>query len=86
MARPPKSYWQSAYVGSDRAKDAVRSWFMPLCEGMTPYKAEILCDIETDREKKIRAFMTDGRGAKFKFERTRGRTFSISKKLIEASA
>jgi hypothetical protein len=57
----------------------VKSWFQPLCEDMTPYKAEILCDKETDREKKIRAFMTDPHGKKFKFERTKGgRNFSVT--------
>ena len=81
-----KSYWQSAYVGSDDAKEAVKAWFQPLCGDMTPYKAEILCDIETDREKKIRAFMTDADGKKYKFERTRGRTYSISMKPIDAPA
>lgn len=78
-----KSYWQEAYIGSDRAKEDVKSWFAPMCEGMTPYKAEILCDIETDREKKIRAFMTDGDGKRYQFERTRGgREFSITRKPI----
>ncbi len=81
-----KSYWQSACVDSDRSKDAIRSWFHPLSEGMTPYKAEILCEIDTDREKKIRAFMTDESGAKFKFERTMGRRFSISRKPIAEGA
>lgn len=80
--RKTKSYWQSVAVESARSREAVKSWFMPLCEGMTPYKAEILCDIETDREKKIRAFMTDAEGAKFVFQRTKGRKFSLSRKLI----
>jgi hypothetical protein len=78
---PSKSYWQSAYIGDDRAKDAVKSWFAPMCDGMTPYKAEILCDIETDREKKARAFMTDANGKSYQFERTLGgKTFSISRR------
>lgn len=82
-----KSYWQEAYVGSDRAKDDVKSWFMPMADGMTPYKAEILCDIETDREKKIRAFMTDADGKRYQFERTRGgKTFSISRRCLPAGA
>lgn len=80
---PSKSYWLEAYIGSDRAKDDVKTWFYPLCDGMTPYKAEILCDIETDREKKIRAFMTDTDGKHYRFERTRGgRKFSISKRAL----
>lgn len=80
---PNKSYWQNAYVGNDRSKEAVRSWFGPLCDGMTPYKAEILCDIDTDREKKIRAFMTDADNKHYQFERTLGgKTFSVSRKPL----
>lgn len=84
---PSKSYWQAMYVGSDSAKEAVKSWFDPMCEGMTPYKAEVLCDKATDREKKIRAFMANADGKHFKFERTRGgRRFSISMTPIPAPA
>lgn len=73
-----KSYWQEVYVGSDSAKDGVKSWFGMLAEGMTPYKAEILCDIKTDREKKMRAFMTDANNKHFQLERTfGGKTFTI---------
>jgi hypothetical protein len=80
-----KSYWQTAYIGNASAKAAVKSWFGPLCEGMIPYKAEILCDVETDREKKVRAFMADADGKCFQFERTLGRkTFSVSRKRIVA--
>jgi len=77
-----KSYWQSVHVGTDWAKASCKSWFTPLCDGMTPYKAEILCDIETDREKKIRAFMTDAEGGKWMFVRTMGQRFSITRKPI----
>lgn len=78
-----RSYWQSAYVGSDRAKHDVKSWFAPMCDGMTPYKAEILCDIDTDREKKIRAFMTDADNRHYQFERTLGsKTFLVSRKVL----
>ena len=81
-----KSYWQAVYVDSDDAKAVCKSWFAPMCEGMTPYKAEILCDIETDREKKLRAFMIDDEGKHHKFERTKvgGKTFSISSKPVPA--
>jgi len=82
-----KSYWQSIFVGSERARDAVKSWFDPMCDGMTPYKAEVLCDKATDREKKVRAFMTDAEGKRYQFERTRGgRRFSISMKPLPAEA
>jgi hypothetical protein len=76
-----KSYWQQVSVDSPRCKASVKALFAPLCDGMTPYKAEILCDAETDREKKYRAFMTDDDGQRFRFERTRVRadgTFSLS--------
>lgn len=81
-----KSYWQEAYLGNASSKAAVKSWFGELCEGMIPYKAEILCDVETDREKKIRAFMTDADGKNYQFERTLGRrTFSVSRKCLSAT-
>jgi hypothetical protein len=80
---PKKSYWQSAYIGNERSQEAIRSWFSPMADGLTANKAEILCDIETDREKKLRAFMTNAEGQHFQLERTLGgRTFSISKKRI----
>lgn len=79
-----KTYWQAMFVDSDNAKEAVKSWFAPMCEGMTPYKAEVLCDAKTDNEKKVRAFMVDDEGKHYKFERTRGgKTFSISRKRME---
>jgi hypothetical protein len=78
-----KSYWQEVYIDSPKSKENVKSWFGHLCDGMTPYKAELLCDIETDREKKMRVFMTDADGKRYQFERTRGgRTFSISRKPV----
>ena len=82
-----KSYWQGAYIDSDRAKDAVKSWFAPMCEGMTPYRAEILCDMVTDREKKLRAFMIDAENKHYKLERTcGGKTFSVSMKPLPTPA
>ena len=79
-----KSYWQSVSLEGERSQDAIRSWFAPLADGMVCDKAELLCDIETDREKKIRAFMTDPQGVKYKFVRTKGRNFSISSERIGA--
>lgn len=80
---PNKSYWQEGYLGDASSKAAVKSWFGTLCEGMIPYKAEILCDVATDREKKIRAFMTNEEGKNFQFERTLGgKTFSITMKPL----
>lgn len=78
-----KSYWQEAYIGSDTAKENVKSWFGCMAEGMTPYKAELLCDSATDRNKKIRSFMTNAEGRHYQFERTLGgKNFTISMKAI----
>jgi len=52
-----KSYWSGVSCDSDRDRKALLSWFSPLCDDMTPIKAEILCDLETDREKKLRVLM-----------------------------
>lgn len=82
MAR--KSYWQDCFVYSDDAKDAVKSWFPVLSDGMTPYKAELLCDVETDAVKKLRALMIDDENRRFVFTRTRGKRFTISMCRIEA--
>ena len=50
---------------------------------MTPYKAEILCDVDTDAEKKLRAFMQDGEGKRYQFTRSRGKRGTvISMKII----
>lgn len=81
MAR--KTYWQNVSLHTDRDKEVCKSWFSPLCEGMTPNKVEVLCDIETDREKKLRAFMTDAEGKQYQLERTRGATCSISIQEIQ---
>lgn len=80
-----KSYWIGVSLVTEGHKDSCRSWFSPMADEMTPYKAEILCDIETDREKKLRSFMTDANGQHYKLERTLGRkTFSISCKKIQS--
>jgi hypothetical protein len=82
-----KSYWQEAYTGSDNAKDAVKSWFGYLADGMTVEKAELLLDSETDREKKIRAFMTNAQGQRYQFERTLGgRKYKVSMKPVPCVA
>jgi len=70
--RRPKSYWTGVSLHSEASKDALRSWFTPLADDMEPYKGEILCDVDTDREKKLRAFMTDKDGKHYQFTRTRG--------------
>lgn len=67
-----KSYWMGVSTDGDKAKTAVKSWFLPLCADMTVESAEILCDVATDREKKIRAVMVDAKGKRFIAERSRG--------------
>ena len=79
-----RSYWQSCVSDTQRAKEAIASWFTPMSDGMTPYKAEVLCDVETDTEKKLRAFMTDAEGQHFVLTRTRRkRDTVIAMKRIE---
>jgi hypothetical protein len=75
-----KSTWIGVSVDGERRQRAVLSWFAPLCEGMTVEKAEILCDNETDREKKIRAFVVDKAGKRHVAVRTTVRNYSISLK------
>ena len=81
--RAARSYWQSCVADTEGAKEAIKSWFAPMSDGMTPYKAEILCDVETDAEKKLRAFMVDGEGKRFEFTRShRRRDMVISMKPV----
>lgn len=75
-----KSTWMGVSVEGERSQRAVLSWFAPLCEGMTVEKAEILCDNETDQEKKIRAFVVDKNGKRHVAIRTKGHRYSISLK------
>jgi hypothetical protein len=83
-----KSYWQAMGLSTLSDKQAAKSWFEPLCDDdMIPYKAEILLDVETDREKKLRVFMTDAAGRNYRFERTRGqKNFSITKTPLDANS
>lgn len=82
-----KTYWQSCACYSEHSKDAIKTWFAPLSDDMTPYKADILCEVETDRERRLRAYMTDPAGKKYLFTRTRGkRTFSITMRPITEAA
>lgn len=52
-----KSEWVKMVCDSERTKDAIRSWFSPLCDAMTPESADVLEVIETGRTKKARAVM-----------------------------
>lgn len=73
-----KSYWMAVATRTERSKKAVLSWFSPVCDGMTVESAEVLCDIETDREKKIKAVMVDTNGKRKIATRTMGKNYTIS--------
>lgn len=80
-----KSYWQSVVCQTASDHDAIRKWFPFLCEDMTPYQCDVLCDVETDREKKLRAYMTDKSGKRWYLSRTTTRKgdFTITQKPLE---
>lgn len=88
MTRQSRSYWSGISLHSDAAKDALRSWFMPLADDMIPYKGEVLCDVETDRDKKLRAFMVGKDGKRYVLTRTRGSqgNYSVTIKAIPEHA
>jgi hypothetical protein len=67
-----KSYWMPVLADTPHRQTAILSWFRPLCDGYTVESAEILCDIETDREKKIRAVVRDQKGNRKLATRTLG--------------
>lgn len=73
MRQLGKSYWIGVSFDTERDRAAILSWFSPLCEGMTPIKAEVMCDTETDREKKFRVVMRDKDGRERIATRTKTR-------------
>lgn len=78
-----KSYWQRMGCRTERDKIALKSWFAPFADDMTPESAEGLFDIATDREKKLRAIMVDGEGGKHAFTRTfGGKTVAVTVKRL----
>lgn len=80
-----KSYWMGVACRTQGQKDAIKRWFSPLCDDMTPESAEILIDKVTDREKKIRAVMVDKDGKRRTATRTKGgKTFSVTLGQIES--
>lgn len=79
-----KSYWQTMSVRTDADRRAVKAWFAPVCNDMTPESAEVLCDKATDREKKARAVMVDADGVKHIATRSLGKTFYIDIKRADA--
>lgn len=72
-----KTYWQRV-VCDDRSAPMILQWFSPLCDEMTPTKAEVLCDIVTDKERKFRVFLTDKDGKKKVATRTFGRNYTVA--------
>jgi hypothetical protein len=83
MAKEAKTYWQDVVCDGERSKAACLSWFDPLGDGMTPHKAEMLCDVATERSKKMRVFAKDAEGNEYKLERTFGRKFTVSRTRID---
>jgi hypothetical protein len=73
-----KSYWMPVNVRTVSAKRAVLSWFDGLCRDMTVESAEVLCDKQTDREKKLKAVVVDAQGNRRLATRTFGKTYTMS--------
>jgi hypothetical protein len=71
MSARRKTYWQSCVV-RDGSEAVIKAWFAPLADRMVPYQADILCDVETDKALKLRAYMTDECGRKCAFTRSLG--------------
>ena len=80
-----KSYWQSVTCDGPRSQEAIKSWFFPMCDNMTAVKAEVLCDIATNKEKKLRALMQDSDGKQRWAIRTFGKKYSMTLKAVIAS-
>jgi hypothetical protein len=73
------SEWCGVYVGSDRSKAAVKSWFSPYCDDVEILSARVLSDIRTDATKKVEIIISDKHGGKRRVTRTFGaRRYSIS--------
>lgn len=75
-----KSEWQSMCCTTERDKGAIKSWFAPVCDDMEPASCDVLCDIATDRSKKVRAIMVGKNGKRVLATRTMGQRFSINLK------
>jgi hypothetical protein len=76
--RPSKSYWQECSIHDQKT---IKSWFGGLADDINITKAEILCDVDTDREKKLRVFGERGTDH-YILTRTMGNKFSISCKHV----
>lgn len=72
------SEWCGVYVGSDRSKAAVKSWFSPWCDDMEILSARVLSDIHTDATKKAEIVVSDKDGHKRKITRTFGKRVTVT--------
>jgi hypothetical protein len=59
------THWVPMACFEQHHKDAIKSWFSPLCDDMTPESAEVWEDRRTGRTKKARAKMVDKDGKRF---------------------
>jgi hypothetical protein len=73
-----KSYWMGVTIHTVNKRQAVLSWFGDLCRDMTVESAEVLCDKQTDREKKLKAVVVDAQGNRRLATRTFGKTYTMS--------
>lgn len=74
-----KSYWSPVVCSTDRDREAVRSWFQGMADGLIgPSKASLLARVEDDRELKIAALFTKPDGTPKEMVRTTGRNFTIT--------
>lgn len=80
-----KAYWQGMCCSTPRDKEAIKSWFSPLCDEMEPESCDVLTDEQTDKSKKVRAIMVHPNGRRMLATRTLGgKTFSIRLKPARA--
>ena len=75
----PRSIWEGVSCHTDRDRDAIRSWFNGLADGMNgPLKANILTRTSDDRSLKIRALFETADGRQKEIVRTMGKRFTIT--------
>lgn len=79
-----KSYWLKMNVQSLYDEQAVKSWFGSLmAPGAKVESAEILCDSETERGKKLRCIVMHLSGHRFRYTLTNGsKTISIKRERL----
>ena len=76
-----KSYWQAMCCNTAADKARIKQIFSPLCDDLEPESCDVLCDLDTDRGKKVRAVMIAKDGTRKLATRTLGRKqFSMSLK------